>query len=98
MTKADLIKKIASKNNVTQKEASKIIDDIFDEIAEAVLRNEKFAQNNFGTFECVEKAARKGRNIKTEEPIEIPPTKGMKLIISKSLKERFNDVYQDNNE
>jgi len=47
---------------LTRRDASKIIDEFFDEIAEALVRNEVVKHRGFGVFKVQHKKERPGRN------------------------------------
>ena len=87
MTKNDFINAIAEKADITKKSAA---DAVFAVISEAMANGDKIAISGFGTFETVDRAARKGRNPKTGETIDIPASKAVKLKVAKALKETVN--------
>ena len=90
MTKNDFINAIAEKADITKKSASDVTDAVFAVISEAMANGDKIAISGFGTFETVDRAARKGRNPKTGETIDIPASKAVKLKVAKALKEMVN--------
>lgn len=90
MNKLDLIKKIAAGADVTQKQASAMLDSTLSEIVEAVAAGEKVQLVGFGTFECKMRAARAGLNPKTKERIEIPASNLPVFKAGKEFKERVN--------
>lgn len=90
MKKSDLVKEITSKVDVTADKAGKIVNIVFDAIAEALTNGDSYNQDKFGTFKVVERAPRKGRNPQTGEVVDIPAKKAVKLVISGHLKKQVN--------
>lgn len=72
MNKQELIKKIASDAEVTQRQAACMLESTLNAIIETVAAGEKLQLLGFGTFEPKQRAARTGRNPSTREIIEIP--------------------------
>ncbi|MBD2022299.1 HU family DNA-binding protein [Leptolyngbya sp. FACHB-36] len=75
MNKGELIDQIASKANVTKKDADVVLTAMLDVILDAVAAGDKVTLVGFGTFEARERQAREGRNPSTGQPIKIPATK-----------------------
>jgi DNA-binding protein HU-beta len=71
MNKTDLIKQVAETSELTQKDATKAVEAVFDTVMEALKDGDKVQLIGFGNFEVRERAARKGRNPQTGEEIEI---------------------------
>ena len=90
MTKNDLIKTVAGKVEMTQKDVSKVVDSLIETIVEAVASGEKIQFVGFGSFEVAERAARTGRNPQTGEAIEIPASKTPKFKAGKAFKDAVN--------
>ena len=72
MTKAEFTAEVARRLDVTKKEAGCICWQVFDALIEAVACNGGMSWPGLGKFERIERAARKGRNPKTGETIDIP--------------------------
>ena len=95
MRKADLVEKVMGKvDGVSSDKVSKIVNAVFDTIAEGLADGDSYSQDNFGTFKAVERAARKGRNPQTGDEIAIPAKAAVKLVVSKNLKELVNKDYK----
>lgn len=58
---------------LSRAEARRVLDEIFDEICEALLRDEQVKLRSFGTFNVRYKRARVGRNPKTGIEAAITP-------------------------
>ncbi len=87
MTKAELISAVAEKSNLTKKDSDKAVTAVIDAITEALVNGEKVSLVGFGTFEVKDRAARKGINPRTKEPMPIPASKLPAFKAGKALKE-----------
>lgn len=72
MNKGDLIVAIANERKISQREATELLNTVFDCITEGLMSDGEVTIRGFGAFRAVEAAARTGRNIKTGATIEIP--------------------------
>lgn len=91
MTKSGLIEKISEKvKNFTKRDVEIIVDKIFDSIKDGLVSGDKIEIRGFGSFKVKEHGARKGRNPKTGEAIDIPAKKTPFFKVGKELKERVN--------
>ncbi|MCC3359484.1 HU family DNA-binding protein [Bacillus sp. REN16] len=87
MNKTDLVSKVAQSSELTQKDAGKAVDAVFNCISEALKNGNKVQLIGFGNFEVRERAARKGRNPQTGEEIEIQAGKVPAFKPGKQLKD-----------
>lgn len=90
MNKADLVAAIASKTELTKKDAEASLNAITEIITEALVKGNKVQLVGFGSFETRKKAARKGRNPRTKEEIKIPASKAPAFKAGKALKDMVN--------
>ena len=90
MTKADLLKNVRAKAEVTQATAEKVVDAVFASIKEVLKNGESFSLVGFGTMKVAERAARTGRNPRTGEAIAIPVKKVVRFLPGKALKDTLN--------
>lgn len=88
MTKAEFIADVASRLNVSKKEAGQACEQVFDALIEAVACNGGVSWPGFGKVERVVRTARKGRNPHTGETIDIPAKNAVTFTPSKAFKER----------
>ncbi len=89
MNKTELIDNVAEALE-SKKLAQAAVDSILENISTALKNGEKVTLVGFGTFEVVERKARKGRNPKTGEPIDIKAAKVPRFSPGKALKETVN--------
>jgi DNA-binding protein HU-beta len=87
MTKAELIARAAEKAGVSKKQADRCLKAFIEVITDALQKGEKIAIPGFGIFSVKERAARKGRNPRTGEIIEIPARKVVHFKPAKQLRD-----------
>ena len=75
MNKTDLVEVVALKTEMSKKDSEKAVKAVFEAITEALAAGDKIQLVGFGTFEVRERAARKGINPLTKQPIEIAASK-----------------------
>ena len=90
MTKSELVATVADKSGLDRKAADKAVVAVFDAIKKALIEGDKVQIIGFGTFENRTRSARKGRNPRTGEEIEIGPSKLPSFKAGKGLKEAVN--------
>jgi len=79
MNKSELIKAAAAKAEVSNALAAKVIDAALEAAAEAVKKGEGVQLIGFASISVVEKAARKAKNPRTGEILNIPAKKVVKI-------------------
>lgn len=89
MNKAELVKAIADKANLSIKDATAAVEAYAAVIEEALKAGDKVAIAGFGTYEIKAKEARQGFNPSTKQPITIPASKTPVLKFGKAFKENF---------
>ncbi|MCR5349048.1 MAG: HU family DNA-binding protein [Bacilli bacterium] len=89
MNKAELVKAVAEKAEVTTRDAEAVLDEALELIAAALIKGESVKLSGFGTFEKKERAGRTGTNPATGEKIQIPASKSAVFKPSKTLKEKL---------
>ncbi len=87
MTKNELIALTAEKNEITKKDAERIVNSVLDTISAELASGNRVQLAGFGIFETKTRAARSGRNPKTNEVIEIPASTAIAFKASKTLKD-----------
>ena len=90
MNKAELIKRVAEKAELSQKDAAVAVDALVEAVAEALKAGDKVAIANFASFELKEKPARQGFNPITKQPITIAASKAPVCKFGKAFKDLFN--------
>ncbi|WP_459499973.1 HU family DNA-binding protein [Bacillus sp. C1] len=87
MNKTELIKNVAQTAEISQKEASVVVQTVVESITNTLAAGEKVQLIGFGTFEVRERAARTGRNPQTGEEMQIAASKVPAFKAGKELKE-----------
>jgi DNA-binding protein HU-beta len=72
MNKTDLVNQISKKTGLTKSKSNEVIDAFISSVTESLTEGEKVTLVGFGTFATSKREARKGRNPKTGEVIDIP--------------------------
>jgi DNA-binding protein HU-beta len=75
MNKAELIEKISKDANISKVQANAAIDSFTSAIVETLKRDERVTLVGFGTFSVLNRAARNGRNPKSNTSIHIDARK-----------------------
>lgn len=86
MTKADLVERIFEKIGLSKKEAQEIIEILFDTMRQTFIEGESVKISGFGTFNVRQKTARRGRNPKTGDDLEITPRRVITFRASNQVK------------
>ncbi len=87
MNKTELIKIVADKSEMKQKDAEKVVSAVFDAIVEKVAEGEKVQIVGFGTFEQRERKERSGVDPRTHEKLTIPASKVPAFKAGKAFKD-----------
>ena len=87
MNKSELIAEVATKAEITKKDADAAVTAVIDVITESLKQGEKVQLVGFGTFEVRERGARTGRDPRT---IQIPASKAPAFKAGKALKDTVN--------
>ncbi|MFP4528213.1 MAG: HU family DNA-binding protein [Candidatus Kapaibacterium sp.] len=87
LNKTDLITNVAEKADMTKVNAEKAINATLESISEELAAGGNVTLIGFGTFSVYERSARKGKNPRTGETIDIPEKKVPKFKPGKSLSE-----------
>jgi len=87
MNRAGLIEEVEDKVEITEREVGNVIDATMEVIRKALSKGEKTTLVGFGTFWVLNRKARRGRNPRTGEIIQIPAKKVPKFRAGKNLKE-----------
>lgn len=74
VNKQELIKDIAKRSGLTQKDTDKFLHSYVDSVIESLSKGDKVQLIGFGTFETRDRAARAGRNPQTGEELTISAT------------------------
>lgn len=96
MNKGELVDAIADKAGVTKKQADAVLTAALEAIIEAVASGDKVTLVGFGSFDPRDRAAREGRNPKTNEKMEIPATRVPGFSAGKAFRDKVAENFQPN--
>ncbi len=87
MTKSELISVVASKTEMTKKDAEKVVNAVLDGITESLVKGEKVQHVGFGTFEVRDRKAKEAINPATKKMVKVPARKAPAFKAGKALKD-----------
>ncbi|MDX1592684.1 MAG: HU family DNA-binding protein [Gammaproteobacteria bacterium] len=90
MNKADLIDAVAEAADLSKAQAGRAVEAMVDAVTGALKRGDQVSVVGFGSFLVRQRDARKGRNPKTGEEIQIPASKAPAFKPGKALKDAVN--------
>ena len=94
MTKKEIVKDIADILGLTQLKTKEIVQMTFDAIIETLVNNgvHRIELRNFGVFEVKQRAARKARNPRTGERVDVPPKNVVTFKPGKRMEELVHKI------
>ena len=87
MNKAELVEILASKTGASKADAERALNAFIETILEQTAKGKKIAVSGLGSFERVQRKARKGINPATKEVIQIEAKKAPKFKAAKAFKD-----------
>ena len=87
MNKLDLASAIAMAEDLSKRQAVRIVERVFGECERALVHGDRVSLPPFGTFVIRERKAREGRNPKTGHTIALPARKAVAFVAAKGLKD-----------
>jgi integration host factor subunit alpha len=90
MTKADIVERVFDKVGFSKKEASEVVESIFEIIKQHLENGDKVKVSGFGTFVVHDKQPRRGRNPQTGDAIIIRGRRVLGFKASPVLKKSLN--------
>src|SRR5215468_714961 len=73
VTKKEIVKQISEQLGLTQLKTKEIVQKTFDAIVDTLLTEKRIELRNFGVFEVKRRKARKARNPRTGERVDVEP-------------------------
>lgn len=92
LTRADLSNAVYREIGLSLSESTQLVDTVIDEICEALANGDMVKLSSFGTFKLRRKKERIGRNPKTGVEVPISPRTVLSFNASNILKQKVNDV------
>jgi nucleoid DNA-binding protein len=88
VTKKEIVKTISEEIGLTQLKTKEIVQKTFNAIIETLVEEERIELRNFGVFEVKKRAARKARNPRTGERVDVPEKYVVTFKPGKEMEER----------
>jgi len=88
VTKKEIVKQISERIGLTQLKTKEIVQLTFDAIVDTLLEDKRIELRNFGVFEVKQRKARKARNPRTGEKVDVPAKNVVTFKPGKEMEER----------
>ncbi len=95
MTKKEIVKTISEEIGLTQLKTKEIVQKTFDAIVETLVEERRIELRNFGVFEVKKRAARKARNPRTGQRVDVPEKFVVTFKPGKEMEERVRQLEQE---
>ena len=91
MTKAEIVEHIAQMTGLTKTDTALVVEGMIETLKEALIEGQTIEIRGFGTFKIKQRAARRARNPRTGEPVDIPAKYVPTFKPSRELKDAVSD-------
>jgi DNA-binding protein HU-beta/integration host factor subunit beta len=92
VTKKQIVQQISDKTGLTQLQTKDIVDLTFEAIVNTLLDEGRIELRNFGVFEVKQRKARKARNPRTGEKVDVPPKNVVTFKPGKEMEEKVRKL------
>ncbi|MCC7422617.1 MAG: integration host factor subunit beta [Planctomycetaceae bacterium] len=92
MTKKEIVKTISDEIGLTQLRTKEIVQKTFDAIVDTLVEERRIELRNFGVFEVKKRAARKARNPRTGERVDVAEKFVVTFKPGKEMEERVRQL------
>jgi integration host factor subunit beta len=92
VTKKEIVKQISEQLGLTQLKTKEIVQKTFDAIVDTLLQEKRIELRNFGVFEVKRRKARKARNPRTGERVDVEPKNVVTFKPGKEMEERVRKL------
>lgn len=92
MTKKEIVKTISDQIGLTQLQTKEIVQKTFDAIVDTLVEERRIELRNFGVFEVKKRAARKARNPRTGERVDVAEKFVVTFKPGKEMEERVREL------
>lgn len=94
MTKKEIVKTISEEIGMTQLRTKEIVQKTFDAIVDTLVEEGRIELRNFGVFEVKKRAARKARNPRTGQRVDVPEKYVVTFKPGKEMEEKVRRLEQ----
>jgi len=92
VTKKEIVKQISERADLTQLKTKEIVQWTFDAIVDTLIEEGRIELRNFGVFEVKRRKARKARNPRTGEKVDVEPKNVVTFQPGKEMEERVRQM------
>jgi nucleoid DNA-binding protein len=92
VTKKEIVKQISDDLGLTQLKVKDIVQKTFDSIVDTLLSEGRIELRNFGVFEVKRRKARKARNPRTGEKVDVEPKNVVTFKPGKEMEEKVRKM------
>ena len=92
MTKKEIVKQISDRIGLTQLKTKEIVQQTFDAIVDTLIEQGRIELRNFGVFEVKQRKARKARNPRTGDRVDVPPKNVVTFKPGKEMEEKVRNM------
>lgn len=92
MTKTELIKTVADRADISQKQARKVVNSVFEVMKHRLLDDDRIELRGFGSFHVRQHDAYETTNPKTGEQMRVGPRKSVHYKVGKELERRVDTL------
>jgi nucleoid DNA-binding protein len=92
VTKKEIVKQISERIGLTQLKTKEIVQLTFDAIIDTLIEDTRIELRNFGVFQVKKRKARKARNPRTGEKVDVPPKNVVTFKPGKEMEERVRQM------
>lgn len=97
MTKKEIVKTISEECGLTQLKTKEIVQKTFEAIIDTLVAEGRIELRNFGVFEVKKRAARKARNPRSGDRVDVPEKFVVTFKPGKEMEERVLNLEEDEN-
>lgn len=95
MTKKEIVKVISDELGLTQLKTKEIVQKTFDAIVDTLVKDGRIELRNFGVFEVKRRKARKARNPRTGDRVDVPEKFVVTFKPGKEMEERVRQLEEE---
>src|SRR5881227_627151 len=92
VTKKEIVKQISERLGLPQLKTKEIVQQTFDAIVDTLIETGRIELRNFGVFEVKQRKARKARNPRTGQRVDVPPKNVVTFKPGKEMEERVRQM------
>jgi DNA-binding protein HU-beta len=90
MYRHEFIEAVSQAASIDKRIVERVINATLEALADVLVKGEEVRFANFGSFKVKERPARKGRNLRTGEEVDIAAGRAVLFKPAKTLKDRLN--------